>query len=311
MKLRNIFLVVALIIVGCDKNNPQTAGINYLNEVLDVMEKNSINRNLIDWPSFRAETLDHAKESGSIKDVYPAISFALKGLGDHHSGYTSSEITITAYDKECTAFSYDETPPADIGYLRIGAYSGSTGDVFAADLQNRIRKQDNAGIVGWVVDLRGNTGGNMWPMLAGVGPILGEGIAGYFIDPSGQEETWEYKQGKSMYGTIAINQVSPPYTLINKDAKVAVLIDQLTASSGEAIAISFIGRPNTKLFGTPTCGLSTSNANYTLSDGATLILTVAVMADRNKNKKGDVIAPDVANEIIPKVFPQAIDWIRQ
>ena len=30
-------------------------------------------------------------------------------------------------------------------------------------------------------DLRGNIGGNMWPMIAGVGPILGDGIIGWIV----------------------------------------------------------------------------------------------------------------------------------
>lgn len=310
VKISGLFFII-LFIVGCHDEAPQTPGIKYLNEVLDVMEKNSVNRYLIDWTAFRAKALEEAAGATSISDVYPAIKLALKGLGDHHSGYSSSSVNLTAYDKGCTAFSYDETPPADIGYIRISSFSGTGADAFAAGLQDHIRVQDNAGIIGWVVDLRGNIGGNVWPMLAGVGPILGEGIAGYFIDPNDREESWEYKQGKAVTaGTTTLSYVPLAYTLINKNPKVAVLIDQLTASSGEAIAISFIGRPNTRLFGTATCGLSTSNATYVLSDGAMLILTVAVMADRNKNKKGDVIAPDVANEVIPQVFTQAVDWIR-
>ncbi len=29
-------------------------------------------------------------------------------------------------------------------------------------------------------------------MLAGVGPILGEGVAGSFVDPDGVKQTWGY-----------------------------------------------------------------------------------------------------------------------
>ena len=50
-------------------------------------------------------------------------------------------------------------------------------------IQDQIKIMDHPYNIGWIVDLRGNGGGNMWPMLAGIGPILGEGIAGYFIDP--------------------------------------------------------------------------------------------------------------------------------
>ena len=36
---------------------------------------------------------------------------------------------------------------------------------------------------GWMVDLRGNGGGNMWPMRAGIGFALGEGVAGSSVSP--------------------------------------------------------------------------------------------------------------------------------
>jgi hypothetical protein len=71
-------------------------------------------------------------------------------------------------------------------------------------------------------------------------------------------------------------------------------------SSGEAIAISFIGRENTISMGSSTCGLSTANALFNLSDNSALILSVAYMADRNKIPYGIPITPDnqVDNENI-------------
>ena len=56
--------------------------------------------------------------------------------------------------------------------------------------------------------------------------------------------------------------------------------------------IAFQRRPDTRSFGAVTCGLSTANEQYTMSDGASLFLTVAVMADRTKFQYGGPIAPD-------------------
>ena len=47
-----------------------------------------------------------------------------------------------------------------------------------------------------------------------------------------------------------------------------------------------------KCFGAATAGLSTSNSLFSLSDGAVLALTVAVMADRTGRVYGDAIEPD-------------------
>src|SRR5438094_6222254 len=64
---------------------------------------------------------------------------------------------------------------------------------------------------------------------------------------------------------------------------VAVMLGPNTASSGEAIAIAFHGRPLTRSFGLPTAGVPTANQQYPLSDGAAINLTVAVDEDRNGN----------------------------
>ena len=54
---------------------------------------------------------------------------------------------------------------------------------------------DRVSLVGWIVDLRGNTGGNMWPMVAGVGPVLGNGVAGFFVPPVGASTPWSFPEG--------------------------------------------------------------------------------------------------------------------
>src|SRR5437899_12878929 len=48
----------------------------------------------------------------------------------------------------------------------------------------------------------------------------------------------------------------------------AVLTDESTASVGEAVAVAFIGRSNTRSFGQPTAGVPTGNVVYHLADGA-------------------------------------------
>ena len=77
-----------------------------------------------------------------------------------------------------------------------------------------------------------------------------------------------------------------PYRLRRESPRVAVLFDGATASSGEAVVVAFQRRADTRSFGTVTCGLSTANEAYTMSDGASLLLTVAVMADRTKFRMG-------------------------
>jgi carboxyl-terminal processing protease len=270
----------------------------YLSEILAVMETNSINRGRINWSDFRSQVLARAQGAQSIPDIYPAISVALGLLDDHHSFYTSATGSFVGNPSgpRCMAPPVaNPVVPADVGYVRIAAFGGAdSGAVraFADSVQDQIRGADRANLAGWIVDLRGNTGGNMWPMLAGVGPVLGSGVAGYFFPPSGSSSTWTYAGGSAAVNGLTQAAVSNPYVLVRPSPHVAVLIDSIVASSGEAIAISFRGRPNTRSFGAATCGLSTANGSYRLSDGAMLLLTTALMADRTGMSYGNPVPPD-------------------
>lgn len=299
MKLSKLIILLVLFsLASCSKDDqPDTPAI--LVEMLEIMENNSINKYNINWNDFRSEVLSITESDHSSDAINLAIHEALTLLGDSHSFYVNSRGSYIFGDRSlnCSTTTLDEPNiPSDIGYVKVSAYSGQANDTdgraFAAEIQNQIEQSDHQDIKGWIVDLRNNTGGNMWPMLAGIGPVLGEGICGYFIDPDNNEVPWSYSNGTSFNATYATTELNNPYRLINENPKVAVLTNNATASSGEAIATAFIGRSNTKSFGFPTCGVSTANRNYNLNDGSRLVLTVSYMADRNKAKLGNAIEPD-------------------
>ena len=68
--------------------------------------------------------------------------------------------------------------------------------LYAADVRRILTDLSAQNPKGWIVDLRGNTGGNMWPMLTGIGPILGDGTVGSFVAADGNI-TWFYQDGKT------------------------------------------------------------------------------------------------------------------
>ena len=293
---------------------------SYLNEVLDIMETNSLNRNTIDWEDFRNEVFDVAGTAQSVDDVYEsgALLRALELLGDNHSFIRRDNGEFFRVSKlggcPISDISYPEAGsiPSNIGYIFIPAFNSIDDKervTYAEYLQGIVQEKDSPENIGWIVDLRINTGGSMYPMLAGIGPLLGEGIAGYFIGPNGEEISWGYSQGKAMIGQRTLTEIENPYILSDENPKVAVLLDLATASSGEAIAISFINRDDSATFGSPTCGLSTANSSFPLSDNSTLFLTTATMADRQKNIFGGKIQPDfsVSNE---EIIARAVEFIQ-
>ena len=278
------------------------------------MQANSIKRLEIDWNDFRARVFAAAAGAQTISGTYEAIRTAIGLLGDGHSSYrTSTGATIFVPTRTCNAVPIVTAPtlPGTIGYVRVRSFSGTAQQAvtFATSIQEAIKAADRDDLIGWIVDLRGNGGGNMWPMLAGVGPVLGEGVAGYFIDPVGAEKVWEYEQGASRIDGVVVTQVEAPYRLRRESPRVAVLIDNWVASSGEAAAIAFKQRPATRFFGTPTCGLSTANAGFPLSDGALLILTVSTMADRTRQSYGQSVAPDESIADPTQLVQRAVAWL--
>ena len=288
----------------------------YLDQLIGIMQASSINRMTIDWTALRAEVFNAAGNAQTIADTFPAIRAAIARLADGHSSYRSPSGTVIFVARRSCVGSggpSNQSVPDSIGYVSVGAFSGTSAEaqIFADGIQNAIRNADRDGLVGWIVDLRGNGGGNMWPMIAGLGPILGEGVLGYFVNPTGVETRWEYQNGASWSGGNRVQSVTSPYRLRREGPRVAVLTDNAVASSGEATAIAFRQRPDARSFGAPTCGLSTANSPFPLSDGATLNLTVSTMADRTKTLYGDSVAPDEIVATRDLLIARAVAWLRE
>jgi carboxyl-terminal processing protease len=191
----------------------------------------------------------------------------------------------------------------NFGYVVLPRCSAKDNDgllLYAADVRRILTDLSAQNPKGWIVDLRGNTGGNMWPMLTGIGPILGDGVVGSFVAADGNIP-WFYQDGKTGtrnqagLETVSLTLEDAP-VLMTPSAPVAVLIDTSTASSAEAITIAFHGRPDTRFFGARTAGKSTAVQPFKLDDGAELYLTTAIDADRTGKQFPDGFTPD-------QVFP--------
>ncbi|NUP53135.1 MAG: hypothetical protein HOW97_38310 [Catenulispora sp.] len=134
---------------------------------------------------------------------------------------------------------------------------------------------------GWIVDLRANIGGGMWPMLAVAAPLLPEGVLGHFLSPDGRVQTWSAHRGRIKLDrkTMARDRTRrrpdghPP---------IAVLTTSHTASAGEAVALAFRAQPRARLIGAPTAGMTTGNRTHVLSDGTRLRISVAHYADHDR-----------------------------
>ena len=191
----------------------------------------------------------------------------------------------------------------DIGYLDLPWCSGNPEHArsYAETAHAIIRELDRAPLRGWIIDLRRNRGGNVWPMIAGIGPLLGEGEYVSFV-ASWEKEIVCYRDGQA-YSTQegVITEVSRPYHLQSACPPIAVLVSQFTASAAELVVLAFHGRPHSRSFGEPTYGVPTGNSSKMLSDGAVVYLKTHLGADRLGQTYDGPLLPDDRVQI---------DWVR-
>ncbi len=302
---------------------PSAIAKSFIDEVIGVIKAHAIYADSVNWVKVQKDVDELSKGLVTVDDAQPVITYIIDQLhaaGDVHTFMQSKE-AANDYATRNVSRTRPEAKllPGDIGYITVPGF-GSTSDTavvsFATRIQMLIQNLDTQNnIKGWIVDLRSNNGGNMWPMIAGLGPLIGNGTLGYFVVPSLKakaEDAWFYKDGVSGNSTSRSAVVKPYYELKKPDQKIAVLVSPRTASSGEMTALTFTGKPNTRLFGQATGGYTTGNRNYKLSTGQVLVLASTLVADRTHKRYFGKIIPDVVVEPSQNdelILKAAMEWI--
>ncbi|MEG2803282.1 S41 family peptidase [Stenotrophomonas sp.] len=285
-------------------------------QMLQLLQQQSLYRDRVDWSRLRAD-LAAATDATRQRALLDA---AIRTSSDGHGRWISAQqlrngaghakatqAAMQAAPETSSATKADGGPTTQLGWIAVDTYlndhtqsraqinQASTRAAIA--LQARIRDQDDGRRCGWIVDLRGNRGGNMWPMLLGVGPLLGDARGadpvGMFLS-GGQRQPWAYRDGAAWVDNRpVVGSRETAYALRQPGAPVAVLFGARTASSGEALVLAFRGRLAARSFGQPSAGFSTANTTPMLADGSLLLLTRSVSADRTGAGDGHKLQPDV------------------
>jgi carboxyl-terminal processing protease len=264
----------------------------------------SLKLDKMDWNAYRLEVISRIDPLSHVspESMLPLVKEALDRLGDKHSCIIANKNGSTpelAQDFFTSSVFADIRGQllGEVGYINVPelvSFNPSILVKYATKMQEMIENVTAQGAKNWVVDLRGNKGGDMWSMLAGLGPIMGNGTHGNFIFSKGEKISWGYENGVSMAGGCSCVAVEKPFALPNKPSFIAVLIDENTASSGEALCIALKGLPNVTTYGQATAGLTTSNTVFDLPAGiGRFALATSVMADRNGCPFGGRLNPDV------------------
>ncbi|MFK8056277.1 MAG: S41 family peptidase [Saprospiraceae bacterium] len=297
----------------------------YYKEFFAKISSDAIDREKIDWKSLKRVARQMAAGAQAPSGLHEAMQYTLQRMNKHSFMFTPE----AAFSFMGEGEENDEIKPDlvytsgrrindQVAYLSMpGMGSGHvpTMNVFADSIHALIAGLDNEQTSGWILDLRENGGGNCWPMLAGIGPLLGEGVCGYFMDrDGGNAQSWAYRNGTSYESDLARTSVKQAYELKGKNVRIAVLTGSGTASSGEVTAVAFLGKPNTRHFGQPSAGYATTNSSIRMSDGAMVLLTTSVYGDRNKVSANEQVIPDVIIEAVDgkdMALAAALRWLEE
>lgn len=294
-------------------DNPGSGETNareYLDAALSTIADNAYYAERVDWSTFRPELKQLAAGATRPEETHPAIRRALQALGDNHSHF------VPRSRREKLASGPGPGPDTDasngiraetlgrVGYLSVPGFAftnAERGAAFTKALRDHLDAQAAAGVCGWIIDLRQNTGGNMYPMIQGLSGLLGGETLGYFVR---REVRTPWSARRFGVSDVDLHELEG-----GTAAPVAVLQGRRTLSSGEATLLSFIGRANTRRFGEASGGLSTANRMFPLKDGAALVLTTSVMADRTGQVYGGPVEPDVQIWDVSRTDIVARQWV--
>ncbi len=305
-----------------------------LDTVLSHAEEASLYRNTVDWPTLRGEVYTLAEKSDSIPDLAPAIKHLLKALGDDHGRffYNNRQIAFyngppkehlktqdgDVYNRIQSGQVYDfhaELIRPSVGYVRIVGLPMGDNEQMSTEIQEAVCEQQHKGAQDWIVDLRYNGGGNMFPMVEGLTSILGNGPAGGAEGLTEEENAgWQVVDGDFYYNDQTVQLGND--CMYDELPRVAILTSMYTASSGEVVAVTFKGRENTRFFGEPTLGLTTVNDWTPIDSTAALLLSVSIYKSRDGKVYTDYVDVDEYIKFVPDAslaedegVMRALEWL--
>ena len=295
MKKYSILVVLAvcagMLVAGCGTEEQQ-----YVKKAVKLMNKHGLFAEGPAWETARATAL--AAEPATMEEAYDVCRTALKVAGGKHSFLSTVERQQESAAEDKVTEPSVRLLNGGIVLITLPAFSGQSQDDnqrYARTVLDALPEAED--IQGVIIDLRGNTGGNMYPMIAAVHRFL----------PDDTILRFKSRQFSTPITKIFILQsvgiMEKPLIL----CPVALLTDDMTASSGEATLLCFRGLANARSFGGPTAGYASANTPYRMPDGSQLVLTTGCdMARTGELFCDDPIAPDVLTE---QPLEEALVWI--
>jgi hypothetical protein len=286
-----------------------------VDSVYTFIKYNSILRTTVDWTQIDKTFNEQIKTAKSLRDTMECFVTILGTLNDVHSqiflnnkyfGHypTFNDTTLSwlkpINDKAVSLTNQIHTKiiVGKIGYVRVPAfqvYGSKQINGFAQSLADSIIELSQKAKKGFIIDLRLNGGGNIYPMLSGLSSFLGNQTVGYETNVNDSiTRTWEIKNGNFVIGGYQSTNILVKPIKKFTSIPIVILIGPITKSAGSMTAIAFKGRPNTVFIGEPTAdGYTTSNGYFQVSPNLTLNFATNYVSDRNMKIYKTMVRPDI------------------
>ena len=266
--------------------------MQYVKKAVRIMDKNGIYAQGPEWEKAKAEAL--AAKPSSLEEAQEIVIQAGKVAGGKHTFLMTAD-EMTENDTTAWEMPMVELMDGGIAAINLPQFMGNSEDgiKYANTVLNTLPNT----LQGVIIDLRGNRGGNMYPMIAAVHRFLPDDVI----------LRLRTRRNDMKINVAYVMNVAGVVQQAHIDCPVALLTDEWTGSSGEAILLCFRGLANARTFGAPTAGYASCNQPFNLPDGSQLVLTTGEdVARTGEVFCDDPIAPDVLTEI---PIEAALEWL--
>ena len=280
---------VVLTAVSCSDSNKA-----YVRKAVRLMDKEGLFAEGPQWDAAKAEAL--AASPATLEEAQEVVKAALKVAGGKHSFLQdASSVTEDAASEEWPAPSVSAQDDG-IVIIKLPPFSGNSAE--GVKYAEAVLGALPDGLPGAVIDLRDDRGGNMYPMIAAIHRFLPDG------------EILRFRTRKRTQWIMLPNalQIAGVKQQARIECPVAILTNEWTGSSGEAVLLCFRGLDGVRVFGVPTAGYASANQPFPLPDGSNLVLTTGCdVARTGEAFCDDPIVPDVTTQT---PMEDALAWLR-
>lgn len=275
---------------------PQTEAGRRLGSLIDTMADRYWKTSQVDWARLRRDTQPMLQAPADIDPVPAAVSRIVQQLPENkHTALRrrpSSDGPPLAITERphCRAVSYGvwllTMPTAGMPLQRYSEYvEAAHACLLAQPVGTR-----------WIIDFRAHAGGNSHATIEALAPLLPAGPLLTWVGAKGQRTQVMMTPAGLVTGDARL-EVLPPVPSMARaigartGSSVLAWIGPGCASACEAAVVAISSRPDVRVVGLPTAGLTSSNDTVEVSPQYTLFLTADVMETTSGTPVAERVEP--------------------